>query len=273
MKNGKSDFLKSTFLYLSLSLIALLLFIPLPYIIDLPGPVYNVLGKSDDKEIIQTDSQYDLSTTGELLFTTVGVQGGPSKWVNSIDVLYSWFDSSREVLPIEAVYPANMTQSEVDEASKKQMDTSQKIAVVVAENALGAGIDIKEAESNDNFVLPIPISYGVEKVGGPSAGLMLSLGVYSKLSQQNLPNDKKIAGTGTLSYDGKVGPIGGVVQKILGSKKAGATWFLIPEKNCKDIKDPKAVDGINLAVVSSFSQALQTLTQINNNENPASCNL
>ncbi len=56
---------------------------------------------------------------------------------------------------------------------------------------------------------PFKIDFNLANIGGPSAGLMFSLAVIDKLTTGDLNGSKFIAGTGTISADGKVGPIGG----------------------------------------------------------------
>jgi PDZ domain-containing protein len=68
---------------------------------------------------------------------------------------------------------------------------------------------------------------------------------------------RKIAGTGTISADGKVGPIGGVVEKIVGAKSVGAEIIIISTANCSEL--PAAVEGISVVAVSTLAQALTYL--------------
>jgi PDZ domain-containing protein len=72
------------------------------------------------------------------------------------------------------------------------------------------------------------------KIGGPSAGLMFSLGVYDTLTPGSLTGGHTIAGTGTMDESGHVGPIGGIMQKIVGAKDDGAQLFLVPPDNCDE---------------------------------------
>ncbi|MCD2255261.1 SepM family pheromone-processing serine protease [Agrilactobacillus fermenti] len=66
-------------------------------------------------------------------------------------------------------------------------------------------------------------------IGGPSAGLMFTLQIYDQLSQQHLLRGRTIAGTGTISTDGQVGPIGGIDKKVVAASKMGATVFFAPD--------------------------------------------
>ena len=67
----------------------------------------------------------------------------------------------------------------------------------------------------------------MNNVGGPSAGMMFALGIIDTLTPGELNGGEQVAGTGTISADGTVGPIGGVRQKMWGAVDAGADWFLV----------------------------------------------
>lgn len=112
-----------------------------------------------------------------------------------------------------------------------------------------------------SYKFPFTVNISVGDVGGPSAGLMFSLGIYDKLTPGPLTGGKAIAGTGTMDGDGKVGAIGGIEQKMVGAKKAGATVFLTPSANC-----PAAVaavpDGLRLVKVDTLDGAIKALDAI-----------
>jgi len=87
------------------------------------------------------------------------------------------------------------------------------------------------------YEFPFTINLRVDPtVGGPSAGLMFSLAIYDTLTPGSLTGGATIAGTGELAPDGKVGPIGGVQQKIAGAEEAGAELFFVPAGNCSDVR-------------------------------------
>ena len=73
-----------------------------------------------------------------------------------------------------------------------------------------------------------------DRIGGPSAGLMFSLAIYDTLTPGSLTGSRSVAGTGTITADGQVGPIGGIQQKIVGAEEDGAELFLVPADNCAD---------------------------------------
>ena len=71
-------------------------------------------------------------------------------------------------------------------------------------------------------------------VGGPSGGLLNTLNVYSNILEIDMTKGYKIAGTGTISIDGKVGAIGGMEQKIYTAQKNKVDYFLVPYSDDKN---------------------------------------
>lgn len=88
---------------------------------------------------------------------------------------------------------------------------------------------------NPDFDMPFEIEIELEKVGGPSAGTMFALGIIDLLSPDPLVGDHIVAGTGTISLNGRVGPIGGIRQKMHGALRDGAEYFLAPGENCEQV--------------------------------------
>ncbi|MGB4706137.1 MAG: S16 family serine protease [Aquiluna sp.] len=84
------------------------------------------------------------------------------------------------------------------------------------------------------YDFPFDLTLQLGDVGGPSGGLIFSLGVLDSLTPGSLAGNLHIAGTGTIDSDGNVGPIGGIALKMLGAQEAGATLFLAPEANCEE---------------------------------------
>lgn len=110
--------------------------------------------------------------------------------------------------------------------------------------------------------MPMDIHISLEDIGGPSAGMIFALGLIDKLTPGTLINKTTVAGTGTITMDGYVGQISGVRQKILGAKRDGARYFLIPHANCRDIGSEK-FDGITVVSVSTLADAVSSVKKIN----------
>ncbi|NYD41052.1 YlbL family protein [Nocardioides panaciterrulae] len=97
-----------------------------------------------------------------------------------------------------------------------------------------------------------------QAIGGPSAGLMFSLGIYDTLTPGSLTDGRSVAGTGTIDESGKVGPIGGIQQKIAAARRDGAQLFLVPPDNCKDALGAQNGD-MRLVKAETMPDALQAL--------------
>jgi PDZ domain-containing protein len=112
-----------------------------------------------------------------------------------------------------------------------------------------------------DYKLPFSVKIDVGNVGGPSAGLMFSLGIYDKLTDGALTGGSVIAGTGTIDEKGSVGPIGGIAQKMVGAREGGATFFLAPADNCAEAAG-REPSGLQVIKVSTFDDALAAVTAI-----------
>lgn len=104
------------------------------------------------------------------------------------------------------------------------------------------------------FDLPVDVRIQIENVGGPSAGLMFSLGIISTLTEEDETGGEHIAGTGTMDLTGTVGPIGGIVQKMTGARDDGAGWFLAPETNCAEAVGHEP-GGLHVVAVATLAEA------------------
>jgi Lon-like protease len=120
----------------------------------------------------------------------------------------------------------------------------------------GAGRPVVGISMVNDFPFDVEISSG--DVGGPSAGLMWGLGLYDLLTPGDLTDGRLIAGTGTMLVDGTVGPIGGIADKIVAARRAGAQVFLVPKDNLEQATTVDTGD-LELIPVESFDQALEAL--------------
>lgn len=117
---------------------------------------------------------------------------------------------------------------------------------------------------------PFDVDIRVEDVGGPSAGLMLTLGILDLIGDEDLTGGAVIAGTGTIDLGGNVGAIGGVPLKMVAAQGIGAELFLVPEGNCAEAAaapDP----GFPLARVGTLDDALEALADFDAGRTPETC--
>jgi PDZ domain-containing protein len=141
-------------------------------------------------------------------------------------------------------------------------------------------VTTKRADSRDGSLLgisvlqqpyaPFDVDVQVKDIGGPSAGLMLTLGILDLVGDKDLTDGALIAGTGTIAADGTVGPIGGIPLKMVAAREIGADLFLVPADNCSEAKaapDP----GFPLAKVATLDDALKALSDFEAGRTPAGC--
>jgi PDZ domain-containing protein len=118
-------------------------------------------------------------------------------------------------------------------------------------------------EDGFHFRLPATVKIDTANIGGPSAGLAMTLTLINKLSAGSLTGGHVIAATGTMSVDGQVGAVGGVEEKAVAVHRAGATYFIVPDGD-GDVNAARAADQPDLTIlpVRSLKQALHDLQRL-----------
>jgi PDZ domain-containing protein len=109
--------------------------------------------------------------------------------------------------------------------------------------------------------LPVKVDLSSEGIVGPSAGLAFTLGLIQALDAADLTGGLKVAATGTMSIDGTVGDVGGVAQKTIAVRGAGASVFLVPKPEYAVAKS-RAGPHLRVYAVSSIGQAIRILESL-----------
>ncbi|MGW0821499.1 S16 family serine protease [Streptomyces sp. NPDC002845] len=234
------------------ALLATAAFAPLPFSVAQPGLTANVLGEKGDDPVITITGAETRQTSGELRMTTI-VATGPDARVDLADVIDGWFRTDQAVMPRDSVYPSGDTVEEIQEFNRAEMKESQDTAAEAALSYLG-----KEGDG-------IKVTLKLSDVGGPSAGLLFSLGIIDKLdgdgSGGDLTGGRTVAGTGTIDADGTVGAVGGVALKTQAAHRDGATVFLVPEAECSDAES-ELPEGLRLIPVTTLKGAVSALVAL-----------
>ncbi len=247
------------------ALLAVTAFAPLPFAVAQPGLTADVLGKYRGEEVITVSGAEDGAegrrTEGELLMTTIAATS-PGTTVRIDDVVRGWFATDRAVMPRDSVYPEGDTPGEIREHTSAQMEKSQNEAVTAALRELNMSPD------------EVEVDLQLGHVGGPSAGLLFTLGVIAELDGDgrgdSLTGGRTIAGTGTIDADGGVGPVGGVPLKTQAAARDGATVFLVPKAECSDAR-VDLPDGLRLIPVTDLDSALSALRALDDGAPVPSC--
>jgi PDZ domain-containing protein len=334
-----------TFLLVAILGTTALAWMPSAYVIQQPGSTFDTLGSvtinDEEVELIEVPDQTVYPTEGSLRLLTVGVVGSRRTPVPWMDVVQAWFDPSKAVLPVDAVYPMGQTVEESNVENELLMNESQQAAAAAALIELGHdiqteltvrsvvpdspasgqvevgdqivaanGVELVDAatlqaavaatEPGDQIELvvlrdgaaadvsltpaagfaphpiigvsvetsydfPFEVSIQLEDVGGPSAGMMFALGIVDKLTPGAMTGGEEIAGTGTLTAGGEVGPIGGIRQKLYGAVHAGSSWFLAPEQNCDEVVG-HIPEGLNVFAIGTLDDALTAVEAISDGD-------
>jgi PDZ domain-containing protein len=116
-------------------------------------------------------------------------------------------------------------------------------------------------EDGVSYQFPGKISVNTANIGGPSAGLAMTLTMIDKLSRGSLTGGHAISATGTIDPSGDVGAIGGVAEKTIAVEDAGVHYFFVPQANlaaAQKVADPS----LHLIGVTKLSQVLTDLRKI-----------
>jgi PDZ domain-containing protein len=137
------------------------------------------------------------------------------------------------------------------------------VPVVVRRGGKEQALSVTTTRSDDGrtilgiepkFTFPFDVKIQINDIGGPSAGTMFALGIIDKLTPGELTGGQFVAGTGEISPDGTVGPIGGIAEKMVGAHDVGARWFLAPADNCNEVVG-HVPGGLRVVRISSLHDA------------------
>jgi PDZ domain-containing protein len=133
------------------------------------------------------------------------------------------------------------------------MKVSQNTALAATKSLL----EKKFPDVDTSELVDAALNIALKNTGGPSGGLIFALGLTEFLTPADLLQGRKIAASGTITATGKVGPIGGITEKIIAAKRVGATVLFASQENCEDL--PTDVSGISVIAVSTLEEALEYL--------------
>jgi len=127
----------------------------------------------------------------------------------------------------------------------------------------GVGTSFLGVQLEDGFSyrLPAKVSINTANIGGPSAGLAMTLSLIDTLSRQSISGNEPIAATGTIDVQGNVGDVGGVAEKTVAVQRAGAKYFIVPRVEVATAKKA-AQPGLTIIGVTTLAQALRDLQSL-----------
>ncbi len=231
-------------------LLLIALFAPMNFVLVTPGPATALFPKV---LTIQESAGVDTyPVKGQLNLLTIYITN-PESYVFGAEILGCWAWGDCVAMPRSVMYQDGATDDAEVETGKKEMVKSQNVALAAAKAAITrnfTGINLDAVKDSS-------VKVSLKNTGGPSGGLIFTLGLVDLLTQEDLLQGRNIAGTGTIAVDGGVGPIGGVTEKIIGAKRAGASILFISTQNCNEL--PAKVEGIQVIAIEKIDQAIEYL--------------
>lgn len=162
-----------------------------------------------------------------------------------------------DILPIEATFYKGKGDLLLTGSLGNVMKESARIALsYIKANATALGIDVKHLDGDD---VHIHVPEGGIPKDGPSAGITLTTTLISLLTKTKI--ESNIAMTGEMTLRGKILPIGGLKEKIIGAHRAQVKTIYLPSQNEKDLEEvPKEIlKEIKCIFVDDYAQILKEL--------------
>ena len=242
-----------TRILISLFLIAPLV-LPVNFVLINPGE-----GNPLFPKMLKVNSVKTYPVDGQMFLLSIWVTN-PQTLVLGFQVLHCWIKPTCVVTPRSVIYPkATDDKAELAEGAK-EMKQSQNSAIVATKKLFAK----KYPELNLAELTDASLKVSLKNTGGPSGGLIFSLGLVELLAPENLLQGRKIAATGTISKSGAVGAIGGVQEKIVAARAAGVELLFISRENCDEISGE--VDGLKVIAVSTLEEAYLALKDGGNSD-------
>ncbi|MGG1661480.1 SepM family pheromone-processing serine protease [Brevibacillus sp. NRS-1366] len=175
---------------------------------------------------------YDVKIEKQGVWVMGTIEGLPAKQVLKIGDVITAVDGIRtaEATDLLQVLSKKSAGDKVEITyTRDGQEAKTMLTLVPLPESKSVGIGVRP-DNKQSILIPKTVNIASQGIGGPSAGLMMTLEIYDQLNTStDLTKGYKIAGTGTISLDGTVGRIGGINHKVIAADKAGAEIFFAPQ--------------------------------------------
>jgi PDZ domain-containing protein len=208
----------------------------------------NYLGYETPRQVYIAEVVADAAASGKLVAADflVSLNGEAITDLEQLKSIVTGWDESK---PIEVVVDRNGSQVTEMISPTKDSEGNFRMGILIGYK----------------YDFPIEVDLQLGDVGGPSGGMMFALGIIDRLTTEDLTGGLHIAGTGTINQAGEVGPIGGVLQKLYGASRSGATVFLAPAENCAEIAG-NVPSGLRVVKIGTLQDAVTALEKLSSNK-------
>lgn len=142
---------------------------PAPYVIESPGPVFNVLGNLDNHKIISVSGAKTYESTGQLDALTVNERGTPDQLPSWGEVAAAYLNPDQVLVPVDEMFGPNTTTKDVNQMVTQMMLDSQRDAVAVALKKSGFSFEswlavdaVKKKSPSDGVFMPDDVIVSVD---------------------------------------------------------------------------------------------------------------
>lgn len=210
------------------------------------------LGYQTPREIYVSEVTADAASSGKLVAADFVISVNDQR-LSSVEQLREIIGAWDEVSPVKVVVSRSGALITHDIIPRKDAEGNFRLGILVGYR----------------YDFPVDVELQLGDVGGPSGGMMFALGIIDRLTPEGITGGLHIGGTGTIQQSGIVGPIGGIVQKLHGAKSAGATVFLAPAGNCREIAGNEP-SGLRVVKIEQLRDAVSALEKLSKNQDLAS---
>jgi PDZ domain-containing protein len=212
-------------------------------------PYRAVYAPGETKESNETEGQLEMVSSQDLAIAAALEELGlPVESAAEITSVVAESPADGELEVRDVIVAVNGTRTESAEATAEAVGSTpagQDVELEILRDGTEQTVVVTPQEKDGKpyvgvelmagFKFPFSVSLAIDpQIGGPSAGLMFSLGIYDTLTPGSMTDGAVVAGTGTIDEAGRVGPIGGIQQKIAAAREADAELFLVPPDNCAE---------------------------------------
>jgi ATP-dependent Lon protease len=189
--------------------------------------------------------------------------------IGSINCLYATSLGSSGILAASAkFFPATkFLELKLTGLLDQMMQESFQLSLTMAYNLLPLERQKELLTKHSNSGIHLHMGDGSVSKSGTSAGIAITLLMYSLLSDKKIKNTFAVTGEAS-DLNGKVGEIGALGYKFQGGIKAGVKSFIFPKENAKDYDDflkkygeTKLVEGISFYQVEHIDEAIALIME------------
>jgi PDZ domain-containing protein len=210
---------------------------------------------------------YDVTVEGEGVEVVSVIEGTPADGALEAGDLITAINGTPVFIGTDAVAEINKYAiGDTITLTVTRAESVVEVPITLVEHTQNAGqpmVGFGPATHNPKFVFPIDVEIDSSNIGGPSAGMMYTLGIIDVLTPEDITHGLRIAGTGTISTNGDVGPIGGIRQKVVGATMSGAQYILVPQANYEEALTAD-IEGAEIVAVGTIDDALAFLATLEN---------